>query len=817
MLSASLVLVAALVVVIACFVWRAAPDRNLARRFSLSTSFFAVWALTLAAVYEGWHSAGGVAFASTSMGTAFFVSFALLYPVTSDNRSQCADRLERTILVLGSIFAALSLFTNLIVYDTVVSPEGLSRQEGPLYIAFALYLIVGLCIAAGTLVRKLACARGLARIQLQYLALGVLIAIVGGLSTNVLFPLITGDSSYSWLGPLFCLCYVVLVAHAIIRHRLMDLRLVIHRGLTIVTAATLSLLPIALLVLMAWPKLLTDLDAQARVLLLSSLVVATLLVPITRDFASRLLDRYIYRTQANYRRTIVDASQMLTRVLDLKVLLQFITRTVSNSTGSEGAAVYLRDTDGFRLSAAHASSPGQQFGTPPSLPGYILDVVQKLREPFLTEEIRVIGRDGGGGAYEQMNSLNWSLLLPVRVDNRVIGLITLGPKLSGDPFYPQDVDLLTTLANQAGVAVRNAQLYAQASLANEYIENIVATIESGVVAMDASSKITIFNRAAEALTGVTAGQLVGQSAHTLPAALSALLTAAVSRNSPVTIPEIEVPSGHPDTPTARSIICTTSPLRDPAGTPLGAVAVFSDLTPVKDLEKARRRSERLAYFELLTSGIAHEIKNPLVSIKTFAQLLPRRQQDSRFIEEFGRIAEREIGRMEQLLERLRHLSRPNDRHHKPLDVREPLHDALASLKAAFEEKGIVVTATLREAALTIVGDYNELQSLFINLLLNAQEATPPGGALDVDLVGKDNLVSISVSDTGPGIPPDSLEQIFNPFFTTKPRGSGLGLALCAGIAQGHGGQIRAANRAGGGATFTVEFPVASGVTSPVTQ
>ena len=110
----------------------------------------------------------------------------------------------------------------------------------------------------------------------------------------------------------------------------------------------------------------------------------------------------------------------------------------------------------------------------------------------------------------------------------------------------------------------------------------------------------------------------------------------------------------------RPVICTTSPLREPAGAVLGAVAVFSDLTPVKELEAARRRAERLAYFELLASGIAHEIKNPLVSIKTFAQLLPRRRHDDRFVEDFGRIADREIGRMEQLLERLRRLARPHD-------------------------------------------------------------------------------------------------------------------------------------------------------------
>lgn len=816
MLSASLVFVGTLVVVIARLVWRAAPDRRLAQRFSLSTSFFALWALTLAALYEGWHLAGGIAFASTSIGTAFFVSFALLYPEATDNLTRPVRRLERVILVLGIAFAIISVFTDLIVYDTVVSPDGLSRQEGPLYLAFALYLIVGLCIAAGTLIRKLASARGLARAQLQYLALGVLIAVVGGLSTNVLFPLLTGDSSYSWLGPLFCLCYVALVAHAIIRYRLMDLRLVVHRSLTIAIATTLSLLPVCLVILIAWPTLLTDLDARAQIVLLSTLVGATLFVPITRDLASRLLDRYVYRTQANYRRTVVDASQMLTRVLDLEPLLQFIVKTVTQSTGSEGAAVYLRTSGEFRLSASHKSHTSQNFDAPPSLPANILRVVEGLRGPSLVEEVRVMG-PSTTQLSEEMTRLDWFLLLPIRADNRLIGLIAIGAKLSGDPFYPQDLDLLTTLANQAGIAVKNAQLYAEVSLANEYIENIVASIESGVVAMDAFGRITIFNRAAETLTGLSATKLVGRSVHALPVALSEPLAAAVSRDRPLTIPEIEVPRSNEGTQTARPMICTTSPLRDLAGTPLGAVAVFSDLSPFKDFETARRRSERLAYFELLASGIAHEIKNPLVSIKTFVQLLPRRQQDSRFIDEFGRVAEREIGKMEQLLERLRHLSSPRGSDHKPLDVRLPLHDALTSLKAALEDKDIVVRVSSADTPKVVMGDYNELHSLFVNLILNAQEATLPYGGVNINVSADDHAVAITISDTGPGIPADVLEHIFDPFFTTKPRGSGLGLALSLGIAQSHRGQLRAANRPGGGAMFTVELPLASGVPSPVSR
>jgi signal transduction histidine kinase len=171
--------------------------------------------------------------------------------------------------------------------------------------------------------------------------------------------------------------------------------------------------------------------------------------------------------------------------------------------------------------------------------------------------------------------------------------------------------------------------------------------------------------------------------------------------------------------------------------------------------------------------------------------------------------------MEQLLERLRHLSKPHDRYHKPIDVREPIQNALDSLRAAFDSRELTVTSSLGGEQRIIVGDHNDLESLFLNLLINAQESTPPGGSVAVELNSDDGMIAVTVSDTGPGIPVDSLERIFDPFVTTKTRGSGLGLALCAGIAQGHGARITAANRTGGGAVFTVEFPLASKVTSPV--
>ena len=815
MLRLFLFIVAGIVVAFAALVWHARPRSPLNRWFAGMSLFMGSWVIGIAELHSGQFLAWWAAFTFASAGfiPAMFLAFTRHYP---NYVAWPSTRVVRGVFVIAAILGVFSFATTLIVHDVFITPDGISRKTGPLYYVFAAYFILVWGVALGSLISKWRRARGLARVQLQYLGLALVTCGIGGIGANLLVPLITGRSTYSWIGPVFLVAFVGPVVHAIIRHRLMDLRLVIRRGLTIVLAMVFSLSPIALLMGLIWPRLSGHLDSTELLLMLLGTLMVTLLVPPTRDLARRLLDRYVYRTQADYQRTVREASQMLTRVLNLTILLPFVTRTVVTSTGAAGVAVYLRQEDRFRRTVGEKYDETCQFDMPEAVPLILIEALERTKEPIVADEIRDPATRTTLALSRELIAANWALILPVLSEDTVIAIIVLGPKLSGDPYYPQDLDLLMTLANQAGVAIKNARLYEQVVLANEYIENILSTIECGVVAVNAAMQVVMFNRAAEQLTGLTAETMKGQPADSLPGCLHDALATTLHNDSPRIDPEILLPTAQQPggTVTMLPAICTTSPLRDPDGTVLGAVAVFSDLRPLKDLEIERRRAERLAYFEVLAAGLAHEIKNPLVAIKTFTQLLPRRRNDDRFIDDFGRIATREIDRMERLLERLRTLSRPGDRPRHPVDVRDPIRDAVESLQPACDEKNIAMTASLGPTPCRVLGDHGELEQLFLNLCMNAHEATPPGGAIMIDLARTDEHVLITVADTGPGIPSDLLERVFDPFFTTKQRGSGLGLAICAGIAQSHGARLRAGNRVEGGASFTVEFslvPVAAPV------
>ena len=593
----------------------------------------------------------------------------------------------------------------------------------------------------------------------------------------------------------------------------MDVRLVIHRGLTLTIAILISLAPVLLVLGFFWPRLSHHLGPDELVGLLLGMITVSLLVPPIRDVTGRLLDRYVYRTRTNYQRTVREASRALTRVLDLKTALSFVAGPVAKSMQAEGTGVYLQDEDGFGLAIGESDHEKARFSLPARMPEIIGEALRTLKEPLVTDELgREASTDAQQRLYEALTALDWALLLPLLSENAPLGVIVVGEKLSGDPFYPQDLDLLMTLANQAGIAIKNAQLFTQVVVANEYVRNIVATIQSGVVAVDAAGRVTIINPTAERLTGLAADQLATSGAATkLPECLGVALARALREGEGRTEPEVMLPGPS----SGRPVICTTSPLRDAEGAVVGAVTVFSDLTPLKQLENERRRLERLAYFEMFAPSLAHEMRNPLVAIKAFAQLVPRRHHEPRFLEDFSRVVTREIGRMERLLDRLRTMSRATDRAPQRLDVRAPIVEAVEFLQAAFDEKRIALTLDLGNEPRTIVGDHGEIEQLFINLMINAHEATPPEGSVSITVVARDGETVVTVADTGPGIPAELLDQVFEPFFTTRQRGSGLGLTICAAIATSHRAKLRAANRHDGGAAFTVEFPAVVAVEAPI--
>ncbi len=695
---------------------------------------------------------------------------------------------------------------------------------GPFYSLFGLYFLGFFLYSIVFLFKKKGFSTGLVKLQLRYLILGLLVPGLAAMVTNLIIPLLFGTSRFARYGPFFSIIFLIFSAHAIIRYRLMDIKVFIQKGVVYVCAITVAMSIFIALVglgshIRAYDKDSIPLGAAVAI----AVLVAIFFQPLKR-WLQDSLNRYLYRQTYDYQRTLREASRQLSKILDLDSLLRYLTEVITKTLKVEIVAVYLRDDQqqSFTPRVFQQAVDWRQGSISP-----VLSLTSPLVE-FLEREHRSLIRDEGAmksgdqgltAAVEELQALGGDIAFPLFEDHVASGLLIVGPKLSGDPYFSEDIDLLSTLVGQAAIAIKNAQLYQEVTLVNEYVANIVATMESGVIAVGPNSKVTLFNPAAERMTGLSAQEIRSGPTNRLPVALAQPLEATLADGQP----RVQTETTISDT-VGRYIpvSCSTYALRDRSGTFLGAVAVFSNLSRLKELEGERRRAERLASFSALASGVAHEIKNPLVAIRTFAELLPERFTEEDFREDFSKVVIREIQRIDDLVARLRGLAVPSTQALAPLDLREPIEDTLALLRAQLEQKRIDVRRIYDPRPPVISGDPAQLKQLFLNLFINALEAMEPGGDLTIDLHASSNhgapTILVKVRDTGSGILESVRGKIFDPFVTTKPHGSGLGLAICRGIADAHGATIRAENNpAGRGSTVTVEFPATAAMTAAVKE
>jgi len=785
------------------------------RRFALSAIAIAGWSISISSALSATDPRHTVLLGKLGFAFASAIPFTLLRMFTSFRSDD--DRRSYTLALLPGLFCVafmLFSFSPWIVAGAGPGPTKAHFVYGPLHRFFGLYFLLSFVLALYTLWKTTRAASGLRKLQLRYLLLGILLGGSGAITTNLLIPLLAGTSRYSALGPYFSLLVVSFSAHAIIRYRLMDIRVVFRKGVVyvcaIVAGASVFILFVELL------KRVTGYEKDS--IPLSQAVFLAIILAISfqplKVWLQRSLNRYVYRETYDYQRTIRDASRRLSTILDLDPLLDYLTHVVEETFKTESVVVYLQ-ASGSKVFMPKLPRSGDAWPRDPSalaLPATspLVILLQRQQRILVREEtIRDTRSDLLIAAGRSLDALAGDIALPLTEANTLVGFIVVGRKRSGDPFFAEDMDLLETLIGQASVAMKNAQLYHHVILMNEYVDNILSTMDSGVIAVDAKGVISLFNPAAELLVGLRARDIQGKSYDSLPTALASPLRDTLHTSLPRSQFELSIPGGDG---LGVPLVCSTATLKHRDASAHGALIVFSNLTRLKHLEREKRRSERLASFGALASGVAHEIKNPLVAIRTFAELLTERYADEEFREDFSKVVIREIARIDDLVGRLRGLAATIPHRTGRVDIREPIRETLALLRAQLEQSQTTAHCDFDHPSPFVAVDEAQLKQLFLNLLLNSIEAMGHGGAIHVQVTGRElhgsPWIVVRVSDTGPGIPESLRTHIFDPFFTTKPRGSGLGLAICRGIMDAHSGTIRveADSTSGHGTIISVEFP-----------
>jgi signal transduction histidine kinase len=240
---------------------------------------------------------------------------------------------------------------------------------------------------------------------------------------------------------------------------------------------------------------------------------------------------------------------------------------------------------------------------------------------------------------------------------------------------------------------------------------------------------------------------------------------------------------------------------------MGTVFFIKDVTQISAMEEQLKRADRLSALGVLAAGIAHEIRNPLTGMKMIVQLL-----ESEFSEDDSRreplgIIQKEIDRLEGIIGNLLDFARPTKPKAVEVEVEKVVDDCYLLVKNQLNKQGINFQKTTVENVPIVIGDPDQLKQVFINIMTNAIQALSPGGHLKVHIDHREEYLVIAFEDSGNGIPSDRLQDIFNPFMTTKEDGTGLGLSMAQRIVEEHGGRIEVQSSPGEGSTFYVHLPI----------
>jgi two-component system nitrogen regulation sensor histidine kinase GlnL len=351
--------------------------------------------------------------------------------------------------------------------------------------------------------------------------------------------------------------------------------------------------------------------------------------------------------------------------------------------------------------------------------------------------------------------------------------------------------------------------------------DILTGIVDGVVVTDAANLVLIWNRAAEEMTGIAADDAIGKNMKSVLSdnqAVVSLIEKTLESGRSYSDYEAELSAKNGS---SLPVGLVTSVLMDDEGAPLGVILTIRDQAGVRDLKERMRRSDRLATLGMIAAGIAHEVKNPLVGIRGAAQLMQSelRSRPGKGLSEYLEVILKEADRLNNVLEGILDFTRLKPREMKGYNIHSILDRVLLLNEENARQSNVVLSRQYDPSLPDIIGNQDQLVQVFLNIIKNAVEAMPSGGRLTVITRMSDQFTSVQadgkkhrlmvvkVIDTGPGIKQDHLKDIFTPFFTTKDRGVGLGLALSYQIVQEHLGTIRVESQGNEGTTFSVYLPL----------
>jgi two-component system, NtrC family, sensor kinase len=602
--------------------------------------------------------------------------------------------------------------------------------------------------------------------------------------------------------------------YAIFRYRLMDVDLIFKRGMVYTLAAVAVVGAYFAIVAGLAEFVHTQVPSSGAPGLVIAIVVTLMLFDPVRRWIQERIDQFFYRTRYDYRKTLVEFGRELSSETDLDKMLSSVVDRLSRTLLVDRMAIFLSTADAPpRFLLAKSFGMSQTSG----LDLNFLNAPRPEMEAghLFFDNTHQVPRETPS-AQEAIARLDLNYYIPCRAQQRTIAFLGLGKTMEGDFLSSEDIELLETLAGYIGIAIQNARLYAsleqkvaEYERLKDFNENIVESINVGVMAVDLADRIESWNSQMEVMYALPRWQaLTRPLSEVFPASFVEEFYRVRQNPGIHNLYKFRM-----DTPTGetRTVNVAIAPLVTKNFNVIGRLIIMDDITERVELEVQLSQADKLSSIGLLAAGVAHEVNTPLAVISSYAQMLAKQLQGDTQKSGLMEKITRQTFRASEIVNNLLNFSRTSGTEFTAVNLNKIIGDTLALLEHQFKTTKIKVQDELAEDLPLITGNAGRLQQVFLNLFLNARDAMPGGGTLRVMTANGDG-VSVAVSDTGSGIAQEHIQRIYDPFFTTKTnpgqsRGTGLGLSVTYGIIQEHAGKIRVESRPGEGTTFYLDFPL----------
>lgn len=609
------------------------------------------------------------------------------------------------------------------------------------------------------------------------------------------------------------------------RHRLMDVEVAVRRGAaySLATAVILA----AFYAKASTLSRFLSLDGLGPAAWVASVVLAALLFQPLKNTIQSFIDRRYYRERYDYRQTLADFAAELASENDPDRMLDAVRDRLQRTLAVDRLALFVDGKSGLRV----ARTVGFEALADVDLSFLRTDSLDSRGRLFIEDPTAPLEESPSESA--AISTLDLNYYVPCRAQGRTAAWIGLGRTLDGDYLTSEDLALVRAISGNFAIALENGRLYRSlAEKASEYErlkdynENIVESLHVGILATDLDERVESWNTQLELVFGISRRDAVGRPlSELLPATLvseydKAREESGIHNAYKLTVRAQDFPAEFrpaADSPQAsgeRILDMAVAPLVAKNFEPIGRLLILDDVTERVSLEDRIVQSDKLSSIGLLAAGVAHEVNTPLAVISSYAQMLAKRVgDDPAQAKALDKITQQTF-RASEIVNSLLNFSRTASNEFALIDLNETIQETISLVEPQMRKARVEVVPRLNGDLPRIRGVAGRLQQVCLNLLLNARDAMPDGGRLEIvtelesNGPGGEEQVRVEIHDSGVGMSREQLSRIFDPFFTTKgpKKGTGLGLSISYGIIEEHSGRLSANSTPGKGTTFVIELP-----------